>query len=152
MSFNLKSLMVDTKSAWVSYPGLDGFEVEVVNLGRQRLVELRKNCVETKFDRKTRVPIETLNEKKFIREFTDATIKDWKGLKLIHLEELMLVDISTEEPSQELPYDQDNAELLVSNSADFDTWLNEVVFDLENFRSKRTGRGVESVGEVAEQL
>lgn len=147
---NLKNLMVDTKSAWVSYPGLDGFEVNVVNLGRERLVNLRKSCVETRFDRKSKLPIEELNEKKFIRAFTDATIKGWRGLKLSHVEQLMLVDISSEDPNAELPYDQDNAELLVSNSADFDTWLNEVVFDLENFRSKRDRGNVETPGEVAE--
>lgn len=150
MNFNLKSLMVDTKSAWVSYPGLDGFEVEVVNLGRERLVALRKSCVETRFDRKTRTPIEDLNEKKFIRAFTDATIKNWKGLKLAYLEQLMLVDITAEDIEKELPYSQDDAETLVSNSADFDGWLNEVVFDLENFRSKRDGRSVETSGTVAE--
>ena len=144
--------MVDTKSAWVSYPGMSGFEVEVVNLGRERLVNLRKSCVETKFDRKTRTPIESLDEKKFIRAFTDATVKGWKGLKLSYVEQLMLVDISSEDPEQELTYDQDNAELLVSNSADFDTWLNEVVFDLENFRSKREGGSVDTPGEVATEL
>lgn len=147
---NLKSLMVDTKSAWVNYPGLNGFEVEVVNLGRERLMSLRKSCVETKFDRRTRAPIEELNEKKFIRAFTDATVSNWRGLKLQYIEQLMLVDITSENPETELPYDKDNAELLVSNSADFDTWLNEVVFDLENFRTERTGRSVDSTGEVAE--
>ncbi len=147
---NLKALMVDTKSAWVSYPGLDGFEVEVVNLGRERLVALRKGCVETHFDRKTRQPIEELNEKKFIREFTNATVKNWNGLKLKYLEDLMLVDITAEDPEVELPYSEENAELIVSNSADFDTWLNEVVFDLERFRGKRDGRSMESAGEVAE--
>ena len=147
---NLKSLMVDTKSAWVSYPGLDKFEVEVVNLSRERLMALRKSCVETKFDRKTRSPIEDLNEKKFVREFTNATINDWKGLTLTCVEQLMLVDISAEDPEAEMPYSKDNAELLVSNSADFDTWLNEVVFDLENFRSERVGRPLEHTGEVAE--
>lgn len=147
---NLKSLMVDTKSAWISYPGLPGFEVHVTNLGREKLVALRKSCIETKFHRKTRLPEEVLDEKKFIRAFTDATIKDWRGLKLGYVEQLMLVDISGENPESELEYTQENAELLVSNSGDFDTWMNEVVFDLENFRSGRDGGAVEKTGEVAE--
>jgi len=147
---NLKSLMVDTKSAWISYPGLDGFEVNIVNLGREKIVALRKNCLETKFDRKSKIPIEQLNEKKFIRDFTNATIKDWKGLKLSYVEQLMLVDIEAEDPDRELEYDQENAELLVSNSVDFDNWLNEVVNDLDNFRSKRDRKAVAETGEVAE--
>lgn len=146
---NLRELMVDTKEAWVEYPGLNGFKVNIVNLGRERLVKLRKSCEETTFDRKSRMPQTQLNEKKFIRAFTDATVKGWKGLKLTYLEQLMLVDIESQNPDAELPYDQDNAELLVSNSGDFDTWLNEVVFDLEQFRSGRDRGTVESAGEVA---
>jgi hypothetical protein len=146
----LRDLMVDTKSAWVNYPGLDGFEVEVVNLGREKLVAIRKSCIETKMDRKSKAMIDTLDEKKFIRKFTDNTIKNWRGLKLSYVEQLMLVDISAEDSNKELEYDQDNAELLVSNSADFDTWLNEVVFDLENFRTSRDGGTVDEAGAVAE--
>jgi len=147
---SLKNLMVDTKSALVSYPGLDGFEVEVVNLGREKLSAMRKSCMETRIDRKTRTPYEELNDKKFVRAFTDASITSWKGLKLSYLEDLMLVNISAEDPNTELPYSQDNAELLVSNSQAFDAWLNEVINDLDTFRDKRDGSTVEQAGEVAE--
>ena len=75
-----------------------------------------------------------LNEEKFIREFSEATIKDWKGLKLKYLEDLLLVDLGTNKPDTLLPYDADQAEILVQNSSEFDTWVNEVVFDLANFR------------------
>lgn len=146
---DLKSLMVDTKSAWVSYPGMDGFEVEVVNLGRERITALRKSCIETQWDRKTRLQREELNEKKFIREFTAEVIKDWRGLKFEYLEQIMLVDTSALDPEDELDYSPDNAVLLVSNSVDFDQWLNEVVFDLENFRTRRNGKNVEKAGDVA---
>ena len=60
----LKKLMVDTKSSWIDYPGLDGFTVEVVNLSRKELTALRKRCTTTKFDRKTRQPVENLDEDK----------------------------------------------------------------------------------------
>lgn len=130
----LQDLMVDTKTAWIEFPGCPGFEVKVANLSRKELVALRKRCVTTKFDRKTRQPEETLNEERFIREFSEATIKDWKGLKLKYLEDLLLVDLGSNDPNTLLPYDADQAEILVQNSTDFDTWINEVVFDLANFR------------------
>lgn len=130
----LQDLMVDSKSAWVSYPGCSGFEIEVANLSRKELIALRKRCVTTKFDRKTRQPEEILDEEKFITEFTKATIKDWKGLKLKYLEDLLLVDLKDNDPEIELEYSQDQAEVLVQNSTEFDTWINEVVFDLDNFR------------------
>lgn len=132
----LKKLMVDTKSAWIDYPGLDGFSVEVVNLSRKELTALRKRCTTTKFDRKTRQPVENLDEDKFVTEFSQASIKGWKGLTLEHLETLLLINSEGEDPTAEVNYSLENAEILVTNSAEFDTWLNEVVFELDNFRSE----------------
>ena len=48
----LKSLLVDSKTTWVEFPGLDGFEVELANLSRKELVALRKKCTQNKFNRK----------------------------------------------------------------------------------------------------
>ena len=128
--------MVDTKAVWIDFPGLPGFEVEVANLSRKELTGLRKKCTTTKFDRKTRQAVETLDEDKFVVEFTKGVVKNWKGLTLAHLETLILVDIEGQDVTQELEYSLDNAETLVSSSTEFDGWLNEVVFDLDNFRSK----------------
>jgi hypothetical protein len=147
---NLSELMVDTKSAWVEYPGCDGFEVEVVNLSRPELTALRKRCIVTKYDKATRKPVEELNEDKFIAEFTKATIKNWKGFKLKYLENFMLVDISKADVEAELPFSHDNAKLLVTNSSEFDTWVNDTVFDLDNFRSTAERGNVAASGKVAE--
>jgi hypothetical protein len=138
---DLKKLMVDTKEVWIDFPGLNGFSVKVVNLSRKELNSLRKRCTGQKFDRKTRQVVEQLDEDKFITEFSAAVIKGWKGLTMEHLETLLLVDYGDSDPEQTLPFTTDNAETLVSSSSEFDTWLNEVVFDLDNFRtgSKRTG-------------
>ena len=133
---DLKKLMVDTKAVWVDFPGLTGFSVEVANLSRKELNGLRKRCTGQKFDRKTRAVVETLDEDKFVTEFSLATIKNWKGLTLAHLETLILIDTKGQELSKELDYNEENAETLVSSSTEFDTWLNEVVFDLDNFRAK----------------
>ena len=133
---DLKNLLVDSKTTWVEFPGLDGFEVELANLSRKELVALRKRCTQNKFNRKTRQFEESLDDNKFIKEFTQATVKGWKGLKLKYLEDLVLVDIKGEDPSAELPFNDENSQLLVENSNEFDNWLNEVVFDLENFRTQ----------------
>ena len=148
---DLKSLLVDSKTAWVEFPGMEGFEVELANLSRKELVALRKRCTTNKFDRKSRAFNETLDEQKFLVEFTHAVIKNWKGLKLKYLEEMILVDISNEDPEVEMPYTDDNAKLLVENSSEFDNWLNEVVFDLENFRSKTKGTPASETKNVSGQ-
>jgi hypothetical protein len=147
----LKKLMVDTKNVWVDFPGLAGFEVEVANLSRKELTGLRKKCTTTKFDRKTRQAVETLDEEKFVLEFTGSVVKNWKGLTLEHLETLLLVDIDGQDPKKELEYSLENAETLVASSTEFDTWLNEVVFDLDNFRSKPKGRTIPKAGKVLQE-
>ena len=78
---DLKKLMVDTKAVWIDFPGLEGFEVEVANLSRKELNGLRKKCITTRFDRKTRQAVEDLDEEKFVVEFTNAVIKNWKGVQ-----------------------------------------------------------------------
>jgi len=131
----LKNLIIDSKSAWVDFAGLPGFSVEVVNLSRKELQGLRKKCVTQKLDRKTRMMEEVLDEEKFVECFTASTIKNWKGLTLEHLETLLLIDTNNKDMSQEVEYSDENAQILVSQSSEFDTWLNEVVFDLDNFRT-----------------
>ena len=147
----LTDLMVDTKSAWIDFPGCPGFQVEVANLARKELLTLRKKCIAQKFDRKTRQMVEDLDEDKFVKEFSAATIKGWKGLKLKYLEDLLLVDLNNQDPDTELEYDQEQAEVMVQNSTEFDNWINEVVFDLANFRRDREGDVVGEVGAVAEE-
>ena len=148
---DLKKLMVDTKNVWVDFPGLPGFEVEVANLSRKELTGLRKKCTTTKYDRKTRQPVETLDEEKFVTEFTKAVVKNWKGLSLIHLETLLLIDMTGQDPAKELEFNEENAETLVSSSTEFDTWLNEVVFDLDNFRSKPKDPVSRKAGKVLQE-
>ena len=144
--------MVDSKAVWIDFPGLSGFSVEVANLSRKELTALRKRCTTQKFDRKSRQLIETLDEDKFVIEFSEASIKNWKGLTVEHLETLILIDTEGQDPTTEIEYTKENAEVLVSNSSEFDTWLNEVVFDLENFRGQPKGRSPKKTGKaVSEQ-
>jgi hypothetical protein len=138
----LKSLLVDSKTAWVDFPGMEGFSVELANLSRKELTSLRKRSTTNKFNRKTRMFEEDLDEVKFVKEFTEATIKNWKGLKLSYLEDLMLVDLKGQDPEKLMEFTFENARVLVENSNEFDNWLNEVVFDLENFRSGGQGANI----------
>ena len=148
---DLKKLMVDTKAVWVDFPGLPGFSVEVANLSRKELNGLRKRCTAQKFDRKTRAVVETLDEEKFVSEFATSTIKNWKGLTLEHLETLILIDTKDQDMSKELEFTEENAEALVSSSTEFDTWLNEVVFDLDNFRAKPKTKDNGKTGETLQK-
>ena len=134
---SLASLMTPSKTVTIDFPGYNGMSVDLCYLAREELLKLRKKCVSTKFDRKTRQPEEVLDEEKFLTEYCKAVIKNWTGLKYRYLEELLLVDVSQFDPNDELSYTAENAELLMKNSSTFDTWVTETVGDLENFTGNK---------------
>ena len=146
---DLKSLLVDSKTTWAEFPGLSGFEVELANLSRKELTKIRKKCTTNKFNRKTRAFEESLDDEKFVKEFTEATVKGWRGLKLAYLEDLILVDLKGQNADTEMDFSLENAHVLVENSSEFDNWLNEVVFDLENFRSKESTKDTKTTGAIS---
>jgi len=134
---SLASLMTPSKTVTINYPGYSGMTVDLCYLAREELVKLRKKCVSTKFSKKTRQPEEILDEDRFLVEYCKGVIKSWSGLKYCYLEELLLVDVSAFDPNDNLIYTQDNAELLMKNSSEFDTWVTETVSELENFTGNK---------------
>ena len=134
---SLASLMTASKTVSIDLPGYSGMSVDLCYLEREELVKLRKKCISTKWNKKTHQPEEDLDDEKFLVEYTKAVIKGWKGLKYRYLEELLLVDIADLDPDIELPYTQENSELLMRNANAFDTWVTETVGDLENFTGNK---------------
>tara|TARA_Y100000114_G_scaffold37343_1_gene32961 strand:+ start:1091 stop:1513 length:423 start_codon:yes stop_codon:yes gene_type:complete len=130
---SLASLMTSSKTVTIDYPGYAGMTVDLCYLAREELLKLRKKCVSTKWNKRTHQPEEELNDDKFLTEYTKATIKSWSGLKYRYLEELLLVDIKDLDPEDTLLHTQENAELLMRNSTEFDSWVTETVGELENF-------------------
>lgn len=130
---SLKSLLTPSKTVGVDFPGAEGFTVKLTYLAREELLKLRNKSVSQKFNKKTRAYEEQLDNDKFLTEYCKAIIKGWSGLKYKYLEELLLVDISNLDPEDELEFNVENAETLMKNGADFDTWVTEVTGDLENF-------------------
>jgi hypothetical protein len=134
---SLASLLTPSKTVTLDFPGFNNMTVDLCYLAREELLKLRKKCVSTKFDKRTRQPEEVLDEEKFLTEYCKAVIKGWSGLKYRYLEELLLVDIKDLDPEDTLPYTQDNAELLMKNSGAFDTWVTDTVGELENFTGRK---------------
>jgi hypothetical protein len=133
---SLKSLLVPSKSTTVEYPGLPGFEVDVVFLSRETLVSIRKKATKTSF--KNRQPTEDLDDALFLQLYVKACITGWKGLKLAYLEQLAPVDLTGQDMDSELPYDQDNALFLMKASSNFDSFISETVTELGKFTKTNT--------------
>jgi len=79
-----------------------------------------------------------MDDDKFVTEYTKAVIKGWKGFKLEYAKNMLLLgDMTPEQEQQELDFTQENVEVLMKNSGDFDTWVTEMVGDLENFTKSK---------------
>ena len=130
---SLKSLLTPSKTVGISFPGMEGFEVRLTYLAREELLKLRNRSVKQVLNKRTRAYEEQLDNDKFLEEYSKAVVKGWSGLKYSYLEELLLVDTSEVDPDDELEYTQENAEILLKNSGDFDTWVSDQLGDLENF-------------------
>ena len=48
-----------------------------------------------------------------------------------------------------MDFSLENAKVLVENSSEFDNWLNEVVFDLENFRNEEQGKTIKETSSIS---
>jgi hypothetical protein len=134
---SLKSLLTPSKTVSIEMPGFEGFEVKLTYLAREELLKLRNRSVKQVLNKKTRAYEEQLDNDKFLIEYCKAIIKGWKGLKYKYLEELLLVDTSSVDLEDELPYTNENAELLMKNAGDFDNWVSETVGELENFTKSK---------------
>lgn len=134
---SLASLMTPSKTITMDYPGIEGFEVQVTYLAREELLKVRNKCLKQKFNKKTRQFEDELDDDRFLKEYVKGVIKGWVGLKYANLGELLLVDVSAQDPKDELIYSLENAEVLMKNSSDFDTWITEVTSELENFTESK---------------
>jgi len=135
---SLKSLMTPTKTVEFDYPSCEGFKVKLTYLAREELMKLRTRCVQQVFNKKTRSYEEEMNDDRFLEEYTKAVIKGWSGFKLGYAKNMLLLgDMSPEEEEKELEFTQENVEVLMKNSIDFDSWVTEQVGDLENFTKSK---------------
>ena len=130
---SLATLMTPSKTVSIDYPEMEGFSVDLTFLARDEILKLRNKCLKQKFNKKTRAFEEQLDEDTFLTEYVKVIIKGWSGFKYKYLEEMMLIDTTSLDLENELPFTQENAELLMKNSPEFDTWVTETVGDLENF-------------------
>lgn len=135
---SLKTLLVPSKAAEVEYPGLPDFKVNVAFLSRETLQNLRKKSTTTSY--KNRQPVESLNDDLFLELYVKASVKGWTGLKLSYLEQLVPVDLSGQDPNQQVEFSEENALFLMKNSLNFDSFISEQVTDLGNFTTNSSAK------------
>lgn len=136
--------------AWVPLEGFEPFEVKVAYLSREELTKIRNAVTRVAFNPKTRQREDTIDNELFIKEFVKAVVLDWKGLTLDIASKFLPLSIPSDvDSSQVIEFSQENALDLSKNSPVFDSFLNDVCFDLERFRTNGTGTVPSNSGEIS---
>lgn len=130
----LANMLVKSKTVEMEYPGFPDFKVSVAYLTRDELLKLRERCTTQKFNKKSHKPEEETDNDLFQELYIAAVIKGWTGFKYKYVLKMLPVDPETiEDVEAELPFSDKNAEILMKNCTDFDSWISTQLEDVENF-------------------
>ena len=117
----------------VEYPDIDGFVISLVYLNRDDLMKIRNRSLTYKFNKRTRQREEEIDNDKFLDEYTKKAIRGWKGLYVKDLPQLLPIDMSSADPSEEIVYNETEALELIKNSTVFDQFVTDSMQDYEKF-------------------
>jgi hypothetical protein len=129
----IAAMVRNDKTIEAEFPGLEGFVVTLSYASRQLTRDITKSATVTKMT--VNGPSNEFDNDKFIEAFCANVIKGWKGLTRAHLSKLLPID-EDGSPDELIDFDLENVTYLMKNSTLFDTWINKVVFDLDQFRNK----------------
>lgn len=113
---------------WALFPGV---EFQLAFQSRKKSSENIKNGYVTIVeDGKTR---QEFDAEKFSKHYVASTVMGWKGLKLKHLHDWMLMEEGYD-PEEEVTFCPENALFLYENWKPFEDWITTVVHSVERFR------------------
>jgi hypothetical protein len=101
------------------------------------MLKIRNRSLAFKFNKRTRQREEELDSAKFIENYADAAIENWRGLKIKHLPMLLPVDISSMNGEEEVEFTKEDAVELIKNSSVFDNFVTDSLSDFEQFSKQK---------------
>ena len=129
----IASLMATETVVDVEFPDVEEFVISLVYLNREDLMKIRNTSLTFKFNKRTRQREEEIDNDKFLAAYCERALKGWKGLKVKHLPLLLPVDISGDDGEEEIPYSQEEALSLITNSTVFDQFVTDTMNEFEQF-------------------
>jgi len=145
MSIDIKSLVKTTETSRAfEYPGIEGFIVTLVYLGRSKMRSINNKCTVSRF--KGNRQFQTVDEAMMAKELSTAAVTGWDGLKVKHMKLLMPVQLGDTLKAEDLvKYTEENAELLMEHSIDFGNWVEDIILDIQRFtlQDKKSKEAIE---------
>ncbi len=127
--------MVETRDVSVDFEALPGFSVTLGYMSKSINRKMAKDATVSKMDSAGNI-VSDFDQDAFAESFCREAIKGWSGLTYGKLAQLILIDETMiEDLDAELPYSEDNAQLLLRESTIFDNWVSEKVGQITTFRT-----------------
>lgn len=130
---NLSSMIKENNIIQAEHPEFEGFVVDVAYISKERTRKMIDRSTIKKFSKSSHQLEEEVDNDTFLKLYTKALIRGWKGLKLEYLLELAPVDTGDADLTKEVEFNDENALVLMNNSNAFDQWLTGVSGDIKNF-------------------
>lgn len=137
-------MLVKDTSSWVEFPDIPGFEVNLRFVSREDLLKIRAASLTYKFNKRTRQREEEVDNVKFLEQYAQHAIADWKGLKIKHLPSLMPVNIAGMNPEELVEFTSEDAVELLRNSPIFDQFVTDSLSDFEQFSKQQKDEEVKN--------
>lgn len=138
----LSQMILPMKTVEFEYPGVEDLFFSLSFISKKELNRMRKDNTKMIKSKVTNHFAEELDEEGFMREYVPTVIKGWRGLTLGNIQEFLCMPEDADQETK-VPYDKDNAYELLTNSQDLDTWVSEMISNLENFRNRESKKNEE---------
>ena len=129
----VKSLI--TRGETCNFPLFDGVEVTLAFVTKKDIIDLRDKCKINKYDPMSNQFVDSLDVIKFDKEFVNAVIKGWTGLKRKHLAMLNIpyTPKDDEDGELEVVYTEEEALAILGASNRFSDFVDQKLKDYSNF-------------------
>lgn len=128
----------------VEYPDIEGFIIKIAYVTREDMSKMLDRNQKIVFDKLTKQREKEIDNDTFLAEYAEKVIKGWKGLKFKHLHKFYPADISDFDAEAEIPYEPDNALILLQNSTDFNAFLTDVTGDVSVFNQEEKDKNTKN--------
>lgn len=117
-------------------PYIPEFFVSIAYASKFAMNQIREASKEVFTDfRRGREPIEQLNDEKLRSAYAEWIIKDWRGLTVEKLRQL-IPGVETAEKTEgekEIPYNHEIAVALLESSIEFENWVIGIATEIRNY-------------------
>jgi hypothetical protein len=127
----------ENEGVWVQFQDTP-FTLRVTYYGKPQMQKMFEAAKTTKLNMRTLREEEDMDKLKFRKLYARKVIQEWKGLTVDVLRKLVVLKIDSNLPGDlEIPCTDENKEMLIEHSLEFDQWLASVTQKVDTFNAQK---------------